>query len=84
MRARLLFNTGRQFRPALVGALALVVILGGGTAANLAILHTETGVQASAAVNDLQLLDNNVQAIQTMDQLLQDDDSTDDPAQPLT
>ena len=84
MRARLLFNTGRQFRPALVGALALVVILGGGTAANLAILHTETGVQASATVNDLQLLDTNVQAIQTMDQLLQDDNSTDDPAQPLT
>jgi hypothetical protein len=87
MRARLLFNTGRQFRPALVGALALVVILGGSTAANFTILDRQTSVQASATVNDLQILDNNVQAIQTMDQLLQDDSSTgssDEQAQPLT
>ena len=84
MRARLLFNTGRQFRPALVGALALVIVLGGGTSADLAILHTPP-VQASATVNDLQILDNNVQAIQTMDQLLQDDNTGDDPvAQPAT
>src|SRR5262249_39157250 len=34
MRARLLFNTGRQFRPALAGALALVLLVGGGTFAN--------------------------------------------------
>jgi hypothetical protein len=85
MRARLLFNTGRQFRPALAGALALVIVLGGGTAADLAILHPGTAVQASATVNDLQLLDNNAQAIQTMDQLLQDDNSSDDPVvQPAT
>ena len=84
MRARLLFNTGRQFRPALVGALALVIVLGRGTAADLTILHTQT-VQASATVNDLQILDNNVQAIQTMDQILQDDSSSDDPVvQPVT
>jgi hypothetical protein len=84
IHARLLFNTGRQFRPALVGALALVIVLGGGTAADLTILHPET-VQASATVNDLQLLDNNVQAIQTMDQILQDDSSSDDPVvQPVT
>ena len=79
MRARLLYNTGRQFRPALSGALALVLVLGGGTAANI-ILTNEPGPQASATVNDLQLLDNNVQTIQTMDQLLQDAKSADDPA----
>ncbi len=85
MRSRLLFNTGRQFRPALVGALALVIVLGGGTAANFTILHTQTSVQASATINDLQILDNDVQAIQTMDQLLQDDNSGDDPVvQPVT
>src|SRR5271170_8014781 len=81
MRARLLFNTGRQFRPAMVAALALVIIVGGGTAADLS-LHSATPVQASATVNDLQNLDNNAQAIQTMDQLLQDDGSSDDTASP--
>jgi hypothetical protein len=83
MRARLLFNTGRQFRPALVTALALVIIAGGGTAANLS-LHSATPVQASAAVNDLQNLDTNAQAIQTMDQLLQDDGADDAGAPPAS
>jgi hypothetical protein len=76
MRARLLFNTGRQFRPAMVATLALVIIAGGGTVANLS-LRTAGPVQTSAAVNDLQNLDNNAQVIQTMDQLLQDDGSDD-------
>jgi hypothetical protein len=76
MRARLLFNTGRQFRPAMVAALALVILAGGGTAANLSLRATGP-VQTSAAVNDLQNLDNNAQVIQTMDQLLQDDGSDD-------
>lgn len=81
MRARLLFNTGRQFRPAMVAAMALVIIAGGGTAANLS-LHSSGPVQASATINDLQILDNNAQAIQTMDQLVQDDGSSDDTATP--
>jgi hypothetical protein len=81
MRARLLFNTGRQFRPAMVAAMALVILVGGGTAADLS-LHSAAPVQASATVNDLQNLDNNAQAIQTMDQLLQDDGSSDDTASP--
>jgi len=80
MRARLLFNTGRQFRPVMVAAMALVIIVGGGTAADLS-LHSAP-VQASATVNDLQNLDTNAQAIQTMDQLLQDDGSSDDTASP--
>jgi hypothetical protein len=72
MKTRLLFNTGRQFRPALAGAMALVLIVGGGTAADVSgFLHTKT--QASAAVQDLQILDKNDQALQAMDQLLQDD-----------
>ncbi len=74
LRSRILFNTGRQFRPALAGALALVLLVGGGTFANLANLSHSNKVEASATVNDLQILDKNAQALQTMDQLLQDDD----------
>jgi anti-sigma factor RsiW len=78
MKSRLLFNTGRQFRPALAGALALVLLVGGGTFADLSGFHFSGKQQVSATVNDLQILDNNVQALQTMDQLLQDDGSGDD------
>jgi hypothetical protein len=81
LRSRLLFNTGRQFRPALAGALALILLVGGGTVANLS-FHSG-GVQASAAVTDLQILDKNDQALQTMDQLLQED-APDDTAAPPT
>jgi anti-sigma factor RsiW len=81
LRERLLFNTGRQFRPALAGALALAVLLGGGSFAGITVLnHSGTEVQASAAVNDLQILDKNAQAIQQMDQLLQDDGDNDSGA----
>lgn len=77
MRARLLFNTGRQFRPALAGALAVVLLAGGGTFANFSISHTgQAGI--SATVEDLQNLDKNDQALQTMDQLLQEDGVNDD------
>ncbi len=76
LRTRLLFNTGRQFRPALAGALALVLLVGGGTFANLSSLHLGNTPQASATVDDLEILDRNDQALQTMDLLL--DDATDD------
>jgi predicted anti-sigma-YlaC factor YlaD len=78
IRERLLFNTGRQFRPAMVGALALVLLLGGGSFAGVTVFyHPATEVQASAAVNDLQILDKNEQAIEQIDQLLQDDEDSD-------
>jgi hypothetical protein len=84
MKTRLLFNTGRQFRPALASALALILLVGGGTVAELNIgsgfEHNHT-VQASATVDDLQILDRNEQAFQQMDQLLQDDDSGSGPDQ---
>lgn len=74
IRERLLFNTGRQFRPAMAGALALAVLVGGGTFAGITAFHNSaSGIQTSAAVEDLQILDKNEQAIQQMDQLLQDD-----------
>ena len=78
LRSRFLFNTGRQFRPALAGALALVLLVGGGTMANLSGVRQAGMPEASAAVNDLQILDKNDQALQTMDQLLQDDSPTED------
>jgi len=81
LKSRLLFNTGRQFRPALAGALALVLVVGGGTFADISgFLHPKP--QISAAVQDLQILDKNDQTLQTMDQLLQDVGSADDPGAP--
>jgi len=77
LKDRFLFNTGRQFRPVVAGALALILLAGGGTVANLSGFgHFRQ--QTSATVQDLQILDRNDQALQTMDQLLQDDGPGDD------
>lgn len=75
MRSRLLFNTGRQFRPAMAGALALVLLVAGGTFANLSGFPHPAKAEVSATVNDLQILDKDDQALQTMSLLLQDDGS---------
>jgi anti-sigma factor RsiW len=78
LRIRLQLNTGRQFRPALAGALALALVVVGGTAIDLSTTsHTVAHVQPSATINDLQILDRNDQAMQTMDQLLDDSGSSD-------
>jgi hypothetical protein len=80
LRANLLYNTGRQFRPAVAGAFALALLIGGGTLADISGFPHRTSqvAQASATVNDLQNLDKNQQALQTLDQLSQDDAATDD------
>jgi hypothetical protein len=83
LKSRLLFNTGRQFRPALAGGLALILLVGGGTYANLT-GFPHPAPQTSAAVQDLQILDKNDQALQTMDQLLQDDSPDDSTTQPIS
>jgi anti-sigma factor RsiW len=84
LKTRLKFNTGRQFRPAMAGALALVLIIGGGTVG----ITTRSGsqpVHAAATVHDLQILDKNEQALQQLDQMLQEasstDNNSDDPPQ---
>lgn len=84
MRSRLLFNTGRQFRPAIAGALALALLIAGGTFADFSGFPHPAKTQVSATVNDLQILDKNDQALQTMSILLQDDNSGNDnfPALP--
>src|SRR5258707_9077078 len=51
LKSRLLFNTARQFRPAVAGVLALALIVGGGTIANLSSFGRSTP-QASATVQD--------------------------------
>ena len=76
-RSRFLFSTGRELRPILAGALALLLAFGGGGAAIAVHSAHANDVQASATVQDLQILDRNDQAIQTMDQLL-DDNTPDD------
>jgi hypothetical protein len=80
LKSQLLFNTGRRFRPALAGALALILLIGGGTFANLSGFGRRSSPQASAAVQELQIFDKNDQALQAMDQLLQDDGPADDAA----
>jgi hypothetical protein len=76
LKSRFLFNTGRQFRPVMAGALAAILVLGGGTFAGIS-NFSHPKPEASATVNDLQIFDKNDQALQTMDQLLQDDSSPD-------
>lgn len=75
LRSRMMFNTGRQFRPAVAGALALVLLVGGGTFADLSLGHHTVAPHISATVNDLRIIDTNDQAFQAMDQLLQDENS---------
>jgi len=78
-RAFLMYSTGHRLRPALATALVVAVMLaGGGTFAGLYEQHTPVA-QASPVVNDLKILDNNAQAEQQMDQLL---DSSDDGSGP--
>ncbi len=88
LKTRLLFNTGRQFRPAMAGVLA-VALLAGGAGSFVNLTHSESQPQASATVEDLQILDRNAQAFDQLDQLQQDEEppaQTIDPtaAQPIS
>jgi anti-sigma factor RsiW len=78
LKTRLTLNTGRQFRPAMAGALALVLIIGGGTF-GITTHSTSESVHAAATVHDLQILDKNEQALQQLDQMLQEASATDNP-----
>lgn len=73
---RLRFGTGRQLRPALAGALALVLVAAGGGVGISTLSHGHS-LHVSATVNDLQILDRNEQALQQEDQILQDNTSQD-------
>jgi anti-sigma factor RsiW len=73
------FSTNLQMRSALAGALGFAMLVGGGTLAGV-YEHQGTTVNpaASATVNDLKIMDTNAQAIQQMDQLLDDSGSSSD------
>jgi anti-sigma factor RsiW len=73
MSAYFQFSTKFQMRSALAGALGFALLVGGGAVAGIhehdAAMLNQT---ASPAVNDLKIMDNNAQALQQMDQLLDD------------
>ncbi len=74
-------NTGRNFRPMVAGALALALIVGGGSVMGVNSFQSASiPQQASATVQDLQILDRNDQALQQLDQLQQADDDGGAPA----
>ena len=77
MRTRLLFGSSLNMRPIAAGALALLLLIGGGTYAGFQGLHLATPVVASSAtVRDLQSLDENAQVFQQMNSLDQPDDDS--------
>lgn len=84
LMTRMRFNTGRGFRPAMVGALSLALMVGGGSIFVVAPFQNTQPVQASATLNDLQILDRNEQAFQQLDELQQDDDNGSQPNQDQT
>lgn len=76
IRDRVLFGTTRNLKPMLAGAMALLLVAGGGSYLETVHLQKVSALTTSATVQDLQILDNNDQAIQQMDQLLDDPDNS--------
>ncbi len=74
-RDRFLFGNAFAVKPMLAGAMALLLVAGGSSYLQLQHAHTAPPADVSATVQDLQVLDNNEQAIQQLDQLLDADDS---------
>jgi hypothetical protein len=72
LRARLQFLPTMQRRPLLAGALATLIMVGGGAFAGL----TPPPVAPSAAVTDLRMMDRNAKVLDQMDQLLQSDNDS--------
>jgi len=85
MRSFMIFSTGRAMRPMMAGALALLMVAGGGGVV-LGVYQPQPVVPAAAspAVNDLRILDRNAQALQQMDQLLDEPAGADEGAAPPT
>jgi hypothetical protein len=81
--AFLTFSTGFQMRSAMAGVLMLVLLIGGGSFAGFEYANRPQP-QPSATVNDLKILDNNAQALQQMDQLLDPAANNDDSGDPPT
>ena len=80
MRARLLYGSNPHFRPIAAGALALLLMLGGGTAVWMQHGAQPPAPKESAIVHDLQMLDGNAQVYQQLSSL--DADLDDDSGNP--
>lgn len=77
MRDRWLFTQKFAMKPLMVGAMALLVMAGGGSYWQVTHLHAASITPVvSATLHDLQVLDSNDQTIQEMDQLLDDNDDS--------
>ncbi len=83
MRARVLFGSNVHLRPIAVGALALLIIIGGGTYAGLMSSHSVAPAKTSAAVEELKSLDDNAQVFQQLSSLDNDQDDSDSSSNDL-
>jgi hypothetical protein len=81
MRARLHYGSNLHLQPFAAGALALLLLAGGGTAVWVQHGAQPPAPQESAIVHDLQLLDGNAQVYQQLNSL---DEDLDDPGNPST
>ncbi len=75
LRDKFLFSSGVRSKPLLAGAMAMLMLAGGG-GSYLEMTRSHAAQGSSAAVQDLQIIDNNDQAIQQMDQLLDNNDES--------
>ena len=76
LRDSWLFNNHAVAKPLMAGAMAVLLIAGGGGYWQATHMPTDARpAGVSATLQDLQILDNNAQAIQQMDQLLDDSDA---------
>ncbi len=80
MRARLLYGSNLHLRPVAAGALALLLLMGGGTAVWVQHGGQPPAPQESATVHDLQLLDGNAQVYQQLNSLDADSDDSGNPS----
>ncbi len=74
LRARLLFGSNMHLRPVAAGALALLLLIGGGTYAGFMNTAPAPAAHTSATIRDLQSLDDNSQVFQQLNALDQQDD----------
>jgi anti-sigma factor RsiW len=76
LKARFLYSSSLRLQPLMAGAMAAVLLVGGGTYLDLAVLGARP--QESATIRDLQSLEGNSQVFQQLDSV----DQTVDQQQP--
>jgi hypothetical protein len=77
LKARVLYGSNMHLRPIAAGALALLLLVGGGTYAGFVNATHPAPANTSATVRDLQSLDDNSQVFQQLNALDQQDDDAD-------